>query len=102
MYETETPGYIVGWSSTSGSDIIEYQMGEKVENLTGDVTFYLIMLPEDYQPEPSPGYDDDDELPPFIPTQPAEDDDTVTIVACAAAAAVAAIMAVFLIIDRKG
>ena len=102
MYETETPGYIVGWSSTSGSDTIEYQMGEKVENLSGDVTFYLIILPEDYQPEPSPGYDDDEDLPPFIPTQPAEDDDTVTIVACAAAAAVAAIMAVFLIIDRKG
>ncbi len=46
--------------------------------------------------------DDDDYLPPFIPTQPAEDDDTVTIVACAAAAAVAAILAVFLVIDRKG
>lgn len=43
---------------------------------------------------------DDEELPPFIPTQDS-DDDTVTIIACAAAAAVAAIMAVFLIIDRK-
>ena len=49
-----------------------------------------------------PSWDDDEDLPPFIPTQPAEDDNTVTIVACAAAAAVAAIMAVFLIIDRKG
>ena len=47
-------------------------------------------------------WDDDEDLPPFIPTQPAKDDNTVTIVACAAAAAVAAIMAVFLIIDRKG
>lgn len=47
----------------------------------------------------NPGWDDD-ELPPFIPSQDS-DDDTVTIVACAAAAAVAAIMAVFLIIDRK-
>ena len=43
---------------------------------------------------------DDEELPPFVPTQDS-DDNTVTIVACAAAAAVAAIMAVFLIIDRK-
>ena len=43
---------------------------------------------------------DEEELPPFIPTQDS-DDDSVTIVACAAAAAVAAIMAVFLIIDRK-
>ena len=49
-----------------------------------------------------PSWDDEDDLPPFIPTQPAEDDDTVTIVACAAAAAVAAILAVFLVIDRKG
>ena len=46
-------------------------------------------------------WDDDEDLPPFIPTQPAENDDTVTIVACAAAAAVAAILAVFLVIDRK-
>ena len=49
-----------------------------------------------------PSWDDEDDLPPFIPTQPADDDDTVTIVACAAAAAVAAILAVFLVIDRKG
>lgn len=53
-------------------------------------------------PNPSsPGYDDDEDLPPFVPAQPAEDDNTVTIVACAAAAAVAAILAVFLVIDRK-
>ena len=53
-------------------------------------------------PSYNPGYDDEEDLPPFIPTQPAEEDDTVTIVACAAAAAVAAILAVFLVIDRKG
>lgn len=53
-------------------------------------------------PNPSyPGYDDDEDLPPFVPTQPADDDNSVTIVACAAAAAVAAILAVFLVIDRK-
>ena len=52
--------------------------------------------------QPPVSWDDEDDLPPFIPTQPAEDDDTVTIVACAAAAAVAAILAVFLVIDRKG
>ena len=46
-------------------------------------------------------WDDEEDLPPFIPSQTGGDDDTVTIVACAAAAAVAAIMAVFLIIDRK-
>ena len=50
----------------------------------------------------NPGYDDDEDLPPFIPSQSSNDDDTVTIVACAAAAAVAAILAVFLVIDRKG
>ena len=50
----------------------------------------------------NPGYDDDEDLPPYIPSQSSNDDDTVTIVACAAAAAVAAILAVFLVIDRKG
>ena len=50
----------------------------------------------------NPGYDDDEDLPPYIPSQFSNDDDTVTIVACAAAAAVAAILAVFLVIDRKG
>ena len=41
----------------------------------------------------------DDELPPFIPSQTGgSDDDTVTIIACAAAAVVAALMAVFLIV----
>ena len=51
--------------------------------------------------EPSnPSYDDD-ELPPFIPTQPKDSGDDVTIVACAAAAVVAALMAVFLIVSYK-
>ena len=51
--------------------------------------------------EPSnPSYDDDD-LPPFIPTQPKDSGDDVTIVACAAAAVVAALMAVFLIVSYK-
>lgn len=59
---------------------------------------YVIISPT----QPPVSWDDDEELPPFIPTQPADDDDTVTIVACAAAAAVAAILAVFLVIDRKG
>ena len=52
--------------------------------------------------EPSnPSYDDDEDLPPFIPTQPKDSGDDVTIVACAAAAVVAAIMAVFLIVSYK-
>ena len=51
--------------------------------------------------EPSnPSYDDD-ELPPFIPTQPKDSGDDVTIVACAAAAVVAALMTVFLIVSYK-
>ena len=53
------------------------------------------------EPTPTPGYDDEEDLPPYIPSQSSNDDDTVTIVACAAAAAVAAILAVFLVIDRK-
>ena len=47
----------------------------------------------------NPSYDDDEDLPPFIPTQPKDSGDDVTIVACAAAAVVAAIMAVFLIVS---
>ena len=62
----------------------------------------LHILPEDYQPEPSPGYDDDEDLPPFVPSQTqGSDDDSVTIVACAAAAVVAALMAVFLIVSYR-
>ena len=59
-------------------------------------------LTEESDQSPSIDWDDDEELPPFIPAQSSDDDDTVTIVACAAAAAVAAILAVFLVIDRKG
>ena len=52
--------------------------------------------------EPSnPSYDDDEDLPPFIPTQPQDSGDDVTIIACAAAAVVAALMAVFLIVSYK-
>ena len=57
---------------------------------------------ENISTEPPVSSDDDEDLPPFIPSQSSNDDDTVTIVACAAAAAVAAILAVFLVIDRKG
>ena len=53
------------------------------------------------EPGPTPGYDDDEDLPPFIPTQPKDSGDDVTIVACAAAAVVAALMAVFLIVSYK-
>ena len=65
------------------------------------VTYGLEVGSDDPTPDVTPPSYDDDELPPFIPSQTGGDDDTVTIVACAAAAAVAAIMAVFLIIDRK-
>ena len=81
---------------TFSSDVSEYVTGGYwVDN--GDGTFSV----SETKPIEPPSYDDED-LPPFIPTQPAEEDDTVTIVACAAAAAVAAILAVFLVIDRKG
>lgn len=70
-------------------------------------------IPEDYvtvvetpdepadEPVSPPSYDDDEDLPPFIPTQPKDSGDDVTIVACAAAAVVAALMAVFLIVSYK-
>ena len=65
------------------------------------VTYGLEVGSDDQTSEVTPPTYDDDELPPFIPSQTEGNDDTVTIVACAAAAAVAAIMTVFLIIDRK-
>ena len=63
--------------------------------------FIVYEVEPNLTPDPTPGWNDDDELPPFIPTQSAEENDTVTIVACAAAAVVAALMAVFLIISYK-
>lgn len=53
------------------------------------------------EPTPQPGYDDEEDLPPFIPAKPQDSSDDVTIVACAAAAVVAALMAVFLIVSYK-
>ena len=73
-----------------------------IPQVTGNIVITVKAVQTGIDDTPAGNPSDDDELPPFIPTQPAEDDDTVTIVACAAAAAVAAIMAVFLIIDRKG
>ena len=75
-----------------------------IPSVTGNLSINITASPIDEPTEDSgdSGWNDDEDLPPFIPTQTAEDDNTVTIVACASAAAVAAIMAVFLIIDRKG
>ncbi len=84
----------------TGSPMDVIAISESGGSLSGVVSIENPLTEEEFVP---PSWDDDDELPPFIPTQPTDDDDdTVTIVACAAAAAVAAIMAVFLIIDRKG
>lgn len=93
-----------GTTATSDkSDFILFgpNVGENMDGITVDDDAVEIILVNQPEPTPTPGYDDDEDLPPFVPTRPAEDDDTVTIVACAAAAAVAAILAVFLVIDRK-
>ena len=76
---------------------IQYMQGDVKQK----ITYGLEVGSDDQTPDFTPPSYDDDELPPFIPSQTGGDDDTATIVACAAAAAVAAIMAVFLIIDRK-
>lgn len=74
---------------------------------TGTNSYYWIDATlETVQTEPDfpPIWDDDDEyIPPIVPTQPEGpgDDDTTTIVACAAAAVVAALIAAYLIIDRR-
>ena len=98
LYEEST---FVGWSTSSNASSAEYSDGYRFDNARGNYTLYAVFVSDEPVSPPS-GWDDDEDLPPFIPTQPAEEDDTVTIVACAAAAAVAAILAVFLVIDRKG
>ena len=75
---------------------IQYMQGDVKQK----ITYGLEVGSDDQTPDVTPPSYDDDELPPFIPSQTGGDD-TVTLVAFAAAAAVAAIMAVFLIIDRK-
>ena len=114
-YESDESDPPSGVSVVANSNYFSPDGGEGVEivvtsdigtDMSGQVTcdtFYtdpsMDSTNEDVAPTPS--WDDDEDLPPFIPSQTGGDDDTVTIVACAAAAAVAAIMAVFLIIDRK-
>lgn len=79
--------YIFGVVAVNGDDVSEdYATSEIIE-----VTYSA-----------QPGYDDDEDLPPFVPGQTqGSDDDSVTIVACAAAAVVAALMAVFLIVSYR-
>ena len=109
VFDTNGTGNIsleFGDGTTAASDKSDFILSGPNENavadmITVDDDAVEIILVNQPDPTPTPGYDDDEDLPPFIPTQPAENDDTVTIVACAAAAAVAAILAVFLVIDRK-
>lgn len=80
--------YAFGVAAVNGEDV-----SEPVGSGTIEVT---------YSTQPSPGYDDDEDLPPFVPGQTqGSDDDSVTIVACAAAAVVAALVAVFLIVSYR-
>ena len=71
--------------------------GSNTEDPSGTI---VIPGSNDDEQTPSDPSWDDEELPPFIPSQDS-DDDTVTIVACAAAAVVAALMAVFLILTYR-
>lgn len=95
---------------TSTYDAITLTTNEEetvVETPAGDSVVVTEEKPEPepeeptQEPDTTPGYDDDEDLPPFIPTQPKDSGDDVTIVACAAAAVVAALMAVFLIVSYK-
>ena len=92
-------GYIfLGWSSNPNATTAQYEDGEIIREISGSITLYPVLIEETSTNPPS--WDDEDDLPPFIPTQDS-DDDSVTIVACAAAAVVAALMAVFLIVSYK-
>ncbi len=95
----------LGQDTVVRTDIENFKLvvSEGEEGITVDDSNVVIVPETESTPEPTPtpGYDDEEDLPPYIPSQSSNDDDTVTIVACAAAAAVAAILAVFLVIDRK-
>ena len=96
MYDSESVCQVSG--GTFNIDISEYLEPGLEYEIDDDGNFVIVTdQPAD---EPSYNPDVDDDLPPFIPTQPAEDD-SVTIVACAAAAVVAALMAVFLILTYR-
>ena len=81
---------------------VYYYVGdlETTEVFGGDYAAFSIDI--ENNSSSNPGYDDDEDLPPFVPGQTqGSDDDSVTIVACAAAAVVAALMAVFLIVSYR-
>ena len=106
VFDTSADGPIkmeFGTGTTAISDITDFNLTKLGDNAKQDLVNSnsdVVEINPGPEPIPTPGYDDDEDLPPYIPSQ-SSNDDTVTIVACAAAAAVAAILAVFLVIDRK-
>ena len=96
VYDSESVCQVSG--GTYNIDVSEYLEPGLEYEIDDDGNFVIVTD----QPANEPSYnpDVDDDLPPFIPTQPTEDD-SVTIVACAAAAVVAALMAVFLILTNR-
>lgn len=100
-YPADRDDYIfLGLSLDYNSTTAQYQPGDVVTGVSGDLVVYAVW---EYTGVPPWIYDDDDDYVPIPPIHTVDegDDDTVTIVACAAAAVVAAIMAVFLIVERK-
>ena len=96
VYDSESVCQVSG--GTFNIDVSEYLEPGLEYEIDEDGNFVIVTdQPTD---EPSYNPDVDDDLPPFIPTQPTEDD-SVTIVACAAAAVVASLMAVFLILTNR-
>ena len=89
-----TGGTYTGIDTVEITQYISEELNIKV-NEDGSISI------SEFEPTPQPGYNEDEDLPPFIPTQPKDSGDDVTIVACAAAAVVAALMAVFLIVSYK-
>lgn len=100
-YPADRDDYIfLGLSLDYNSTTAQYQPGDVVTGVFGDLVVYAVW---EYTGVPPWIYDDDDDYVPIPPVvyDDSGNDDTVTIVACAAAAVVAALIAAYLIIDRK-
>lgn len=101
---SERDGYtFLGYSLSANSTAAQYSANQRVINISGNVTVYEVWH-DDSPAVPPLVWEDDDYAPtyPSTETDDSDDDDTVTIVACAAAAVVAALMAVYLVVERKG
>ena len=86
-------GVVVTMGGSVVSDAYDSETGKvSIRNVTGDVVISASAYGNSY---------DDEDLPPFIPQQPAESDDTTLYIACCAAAAVVALLAIIIVMNER-